>query len=111
MICSVDYIRVGVNCEPCPGGSDISGAILSLVGVCVLLTIFVFVKVRRTKPVKIEKAMEGPSERSHFVGEVSFVLGFLFFFFKGHADVFVGYTSTNLIFFPPPASFLLLFNF
>ena len=76
MICSAEFIRIGVDCKPCPGGSDISGAIMSLVGVCAILMIFVFIKVSRTKEVK-EKADEHSDERAHFVGELIILISYM----------------------------------
>ena len=76
MICAEDYIRVGVNCEPCPGGSDITGAVMSLLGCCVLIMIFVFVKVTKTKEPDELKEGKG-KERAHFVGEVIILISYM----------------------------------
>jgi hypothetical protein len=64
--------------EPCPGGSDITGAVMSLIGCCVLIMIFVFVKVTKTKEPNEDELKEGKGkERDHFVGEVIILISYM----------------------------------
>jgi hypothetical protein len=76
MICGVDYVRVGQSCSYCPGGSDVSGGIFSLIGVCSLLMLFTFLRVRRKSKAKLKKRDEN-SERSHFVGEIVILISYM----------------------------------
>ena len=78
MICDVDYIRVGSDCKPCPGGSDITGAVFSLLGICCLLMVVVFVVVYKTKAPKQEEQDDALDlERDHFTGELIILMSYM----------------------------------
>ena len=76
MICDVDFIRVGNDCQHCPGGSSITGAIMSGLAVCVMLMFFVVFRIRNTHATK-KLAEDHVTERDHFVGEIVILIRYM----------------------------------
>jgi hypothetical protein len=46
--CDNDYVRLGENCNFCPGGSSITGAIISMLTTCFILFLIAFIVVKKT---------------------------------------------------------------
>ena len=78
MVCNEEngYIRVGHDCELCEGGANVTGAIMSLFGLCIVLIICVFLYVLRTKEPKIMHA-DKRGDRDHFIGEIVILVSYM----------------------------------
>ena len=78
MVCDEEngFIRVGHDCLPCAGGSDITGAVMSLVGVCAFMMVCVFVYVLFVKPPKILHK-DSRTDKDHFTGVVVILVSYM----------------------------------
>jgi hypothetical protein len=70
------FIRVGHDCLSCEGGSDITGAAMSLLGVCIFMLLCVFVYVLFVKPPKTLQGDERTS-KDYFVGVVVILVSYM----------------------------------
>ena len=73
---ALEYILVGHDCKPCPGGANISAAVFGLVLVCIVILLIVFIVVLKTEEPPTAK-VDKRSDRDHFVGEIVILISYM----------------------------------